>query len=162
MNWLEPTSTQADSIARVGVSVFPLPSRPDFLRVVTTEELENLRHAIMRRELPVDFEAKLDRLSRGTLTHRFVERTCRLFAALIWAAQDERFATATKANCERLLRVLAYVRKDNDVVADYKPNGFLDDQQEVRAAMTDLAPVLKSFKTWRLEHQVPGLWLSAA
>jgi hypothetical protein len=55
-----------------------------------------------------------------------------------------------------------YVRKDDDVVADYKPNGFLDDQQEVRAAVTELGPLLKTFKTWRLQHQVPRMWLKAA
>jgi hypothetical protein len=159
MNWLEPISTRDDSIARVA-TYQSLPGQT-FLHLITTAELDNLRQAILRRELPADFEAKLDRLSRGNLTHRFVERTCRLFTELVLAVQDERFG-ASKADYERLLRVLAYVRKDDDVVADYKPNGFLDDQQEVRAAMTDLAALLKSFKNWRLEHQVPGLWFRAA
>ena len=131
------------------------------MHLITGAELDNLRQAIIRRAIPPDFEAKLDRLSGGNLTHRFVERTCRLFTELVLAVQDERFG-ASKAECERLLRVLAYVRKDDDFVPDYKPNGFFDDQQEVRAAMTDLGGVLKSFKSWRLEHQVPGFWLRAA
>jgi hypothetical protein len=160
MNWLESTSTPDDSIARVE-TYQPLPGQ-SYLHVVTNSELDDLRRAIARRELPLDFETKLDRLSRGNLTHRFVERTCRLFAALIFAAQEKRFPQATEADCERLVRVLAYVRKEDDVVADYKPNGFLDDQQEIRVAMTDLAPLLKTFKAWRLEHQVPELWLKAA
>ena len=143
------------------VATYQPPPGQTFLHLITTAELDNLRQAILRRALPPDFEAKLDRLSRGDLTHRFVERTCRLFAALVWAAQDARFKDATNSDCERLLRVLAYVRKDDDEMPDYKSNGFLDDQQEVRAAMTDLATLLKSFKSWRLEHQVPGLWLKA-
>ena len=119
------------------------------------------KQAIVRRSLPLDFETKLMRLAQGDLTHRFVERSCRLFAVLLLAVQDEMFG-ASKADCERLLRVLAYVRKDDDLVADYKPDGFLDDQHEVRAAMTDLGALLRSFKLWRLEHQVPGMWADAA
>lgn len=162
VKWVEHDSTEDDLIARVGEGSVQLASRPDCLFVVTPGEIENLRQAITRRVLPPDFEAKLARLAEGDLTQRFVERTCRLFAALVLAAQDEMFAAASKMDCERLLPVLAYVRKDDDVIADYKPNGFLDDQQEVRAAMADLGPLLKTFKTWRLRHQVPGLWLKAA
>jgi len=162
MNWIQESSTDGDLIAQVGGATMQLPARPDFLRLVTAGEIENLRQAISRGALPPDFEAKLARLAEGDLTHRFVERTCRLFAALVLAVQDERFEAATKADCERLLRVLAYVRKDDDVVADYKPDGFLDDQQEIRAAVTEMDPLIKSFKSWRLRHQVPGLWLKAA
>ena len=162
MKWLNENSIENDLNAQVGLRTAESASRQEFLYVVTPGEIENLRHAITRRELPGDFEEKLGRLADGDLTHRFVERTCRLFAALVLAVQDERFAAASKADCERLLRVLAYVRKDDDVVADHKPNGFLDDQQEVRAAMTELGALIKTFKTWRLRHQVPGLWLRAA
>ena len=162
MKWLQENSNEDDLIAQAGGGTMLRVARPNFLYVVTPGEIENLRQAIAWRNLPPDFEAKLTRLAEGDLTQRFVERTCRLFAALVLAVQDERFAAASKADCERLLRVLAYVRKDDDVVADYKPNGFLDDQQEVRAAMADLGELLKTFKTWRLRHQVPGLWLKAA
>src|SRR5438445_211580 len=123
MKWLEENSTENDLNGQVGAGKTHPASRPEFLHIVTPGEIENLRHAITRRALPSDFEAKLDRLAGGDLTHRFVERTCRLFAALVLAAQDDRFAAASNADCERLLRVLAYVRKDDDVVADYKPSG---------------------------------------
>src|SRR6266487_1613364 len=136
MKLLEENLTEDDAIHQAG----PARVRVGCLHVVMPDEMKNLRQAISRRELPADFESKLAMLSGGDLTHRFVERTCRLFAALVLAAQDDRFAAASKADCERLLRVLAYVRKDDDVVADYKPSGFLDDQQEIRAAMTDLGP----------------------
>jgi hypothetical protein len=161
MKWTELSSAEEGLIARAGGRTPQLPVRPDFLYVITPGELESMRQAISRRTLPMDFEGKLTRLAGGDLTHRFLERTCRLFTELVLAVQDERFG-ASKADCERLLRVLAYVRKEDDVMADYKPNGFLDPQQEVRAAMTDLGPLLKTFKTWRLQYQVPGMWLKAA
>lgn len=135
--------------------------RPGFLHVVTRQEVEELRQAIIRHSLPLDFDAKLMRLAGGNLTHRLVEHACRLFSALLLAAQDQRFE-ASEGDCERLLRVLAYVRKEDDMIADYKPNGFFDDQHEVRAAMADLAPLLKNFKQWRLVHQVPQMWANAA
>src|SRR4051812_19924578 len=78
------------------------PVRPDFLHLVTAGELEGLKQAIVRRSLPMDFEAKLTRLAHGDLTHRFVERNCRLFTALLLAVQNEMFG-ASKADCERLL-----------------------------------------------------------
>jgi hypothetical protein len=81
---------------------------------------------------------------------------------LLWAANEGSFTQPTKVEKERLLRVLAYVRKDDDAVPDYKPNGFADDQREVRAAVVELGPLLDSFKSWRLSHQVPALWNKTA
>ena len=133
--------------------------RPGALHLVSAYELQALREALARGELPPDFEAKLVRLAEGGLIHRFLARNCRLFTALLLAAQDGFFKEASRADCERLLRVLAYVRKDDDAIADYRIGGFMDDQQELRTAMTELHPLLKSFKAWRLRHQVPGMWL---
>jgi hypothetical protein len=79
---------------------------------------------------------------------------------LLLAALESAFSEATSANRERLLRVLAYVRKDDDAIPDYRTDGFTDDQQEVRAATTELGPLLHAFKVWRLRHQVPGMWWS--
>jgi hypothetical protein len=133
--------------------------RPSSLYLVSAHELQELSATLARGELPSDFEAKLMRLAEGDLIHRFLAGNCRLFAALLVAAQDGLFKEANRAVCERLLRVLAYVRKDDDAIADYKAGGFLDDHQEMRAATTELEPLLKSFKAWRLRHQVPGMWL---
>src|SRR3954466_8484600 len=113
------TSIEQQMTRHAAVRPTQTPVRPDFLHVVTAGELEELKQAIVRRSLPLDFETKLMRLAQGDLTHRFVERSCRLFAVLLLAVQDEMFG-ASKADCERLLRVLAYVRKDDDLVADYK------------------------------------------
>ena len=52
--------------------------------------------------------------------------------------------------------MLAYVRKDDDAIPDYLPSGFMDDQQEVRAAAMELGPLLQAFKAWRLCHLVPA------
>jgi hypothetical protein len=128
------------------------------LYLVTPQELEELRSALARGHVPLDFERKLNGLAGNDLTRAVVEQNCRLFIALLLAAQSGRFEPARPDDCERLLRVLAYVRKDDDAIADYKPNGFADDVREVRAAATELSQVLQTFKKWRLCHQVPAMW----
>jgi hypothetical protein len=145
------------NLARPGV--LPLAWRSGALHLVNAHEMQELREALIRGVLPHDFEAKLARLAEGDLTHRFLAQNSRLFAALLLAAWDGSFKEASPASCERLLRVLAYVRKDDDAVPDYRIGGFMDDQQEMRLAMTELQPLLKSFKAWRLRHQVPEMWL---
>ncbi len=134
------------------------PSRLSYLYLVTPCEIEDLRQALARRILPLDFEAKLSRLAEGDLLQRNVARHCCCFLALLLAAADGSFQEARPTDWERLLRVLAYVRKEDDFIADYKPNGFADDQCEVHGAAVELAPLLESFKAWRLRHQVPGMW----
>lgn len=137
----------------------PTPAvQPGYLYLVTAQELAELRLALARGVLPSDFEAKLARLTEGDLTHRFVARNCRLFVALLLAVQAGSFRDAGRPECEQLLRVLAYVRKDDDAIADYKPGGFKDDQAEVRAAMVQFQERLKDFKSWRLRQQVPSMW----
>jgi hypothetical protein len=133
--------------------------RPSALGMVNDHELQALRGVLARGTLPSDFETKLIRLAEGDLTQRFVEQNCRVFIALLLATWDGSFKGASSTDSERLLRVLAYVRKDEDAVADYRSGGFVDDQQEVRAATQELNPLLASFKAWRLRHQVPRMWV---
>ena len=135
-------------------------ARPGLLYLVTAHDVQGLRSALAQGRLPADLETKLARLAGGSLSERYVEQNCRLIVALLLAAQQNSFTQATPADRERLLRVLAYVHKDDDAIPDYKPGGFFDDQQEVRAAATELNHMLQSFKVWRLRHQVPGMWLS--
>jgi hypothetical protein len=130
------------------------------LHLVTTHDVQGVRSALAQGRPPADFEAKLARLGGGSLAERYVEQNSRLFFALLLAAQESTFTAANSADRERLLRVLAYVRKDDDGIPDYRPDGFSDDQQEVRAAAADLGPLLHAFKVWRLRHQVPEMWLS--
>ena len=110
------------------------PVRQGLLCLVTPQEVHELRLALVKRGLPPDFEAKLSRLGEGNLIQRYVEQNSRLFFALLLAASESSFIRATPSDRERLLRVLAYVRKDDDAIPDYLPSGFMDDQQEVRAA----------------------------
>ena len=88
--------------------------RPSALYLVTSYELQNLRHFLDRGVVPVDFADKLERLAKADLLGQSIERQCRLFMALLKAAGEAGFNQASKAECERLLKVLAYVRKDDD------------------------------------------------
>jgi len=134
-----------------------LASRPALLYLLTVHDVAALRAALARGRLPADLLEKLRKLAGGDLSHRFIEQNCRLFAALLLATEAGDFRVSP-AERERLERVLAYVRKDDDAIPDYTPEGFTDDQQEVRAAMVELGGLLKAFKAWRLRYQVPGLW----
>ena len=134
--------------------------RPGFLYLVTANDVQEMRSALAKGSLPYDFEAKLALLGEGSLIDRHVEKNSRLFFALLLAALESSFTDATPAERERLLQVLAYVRKDDDAIPDYQPRGFIDDQEQVRAAAMELGPLLQAFKVWRLRHQVPGLWRS--
>lgn len=141
---------------RLGAQMPPV--RSGLLHLVTPHDVQEMRSALAKGTLPLDFEAKLARLHEGDLIHRYVEQNSRLFLFLLLAALESSFTESTPAQRERLLRVLAYVRKDDDAIPDYRPGGFLDDQQEVRAAAMELAPLLNAFKIWRLRHQVPAMW----
>ena len=125
---------------------------------ITPHELEALRDALARGSLPPDFLGKLKRLTDGDLSHHFIEQNCRLFATLLAAAEHSSFREGSPEERERLLRVLAYVRKDDDAIPDYKPEGFADDQREIRSAAVELHALIHSFKAWRLRHQVPVMW----
>ena len=133
-------------------------SRPALSQWITPHELKALRDALSQGRLPPDFAGKLKRLSKGDLSNHFIEQNCRLFAALLIATEDGSFRAGSPAERERLLHVLAYVRKDDDAMPDYKPGGFTDDQQEMRAATVELGGLLQAFKAWRLRNQVPAMW----
>ncbi len=136
----------------------PAAVRAGLLHLVTPRDVQEMRSALAGGCWPKDFEAKLAKLAGGNLGDHYVEQHSRLFLALLLASLEGDFPGATASDRERLLRVLAYVRKEDDAIPDYLPGGFADDQQEVRAAATELGPLLRAFKAWRLRHQVPGLW----
>jgi hypothetical protein len=143
---------------RVHSPGWSLVSRPALSQWITPHELEALREALSRGCLPADFRGKLSRLTKGDLSEHFIEQNCRLFAALLLATEDGSFREGSRAERERLLRVLAYVRKDDDAIPDYRPDGFMDDQREMRAATVELSGLIQAFKVWRLRHQVPAMW----
>ncbi len=153
------TTARNATAARVnGAGSWGLPST--YLRWVTEFELEDLRSSLTTKGLPVDLEMKLNKLATGNLSQRFIEQNCRTILTFLTASLGGVFTQATDAECDRLLRVLTYVRKDDDAIPDYQPDGFLDDQQEVRAVSLELEPLLQKFKAWRLRHQVPIMWLA--
>ena len=125
---------------------------------ITVNDLLSLREALVRGSLPHDFLEKLRGLAGGDISHRFIEQNCSLFAALLLAAESGFFRDVKPAERERLLRVLAYVRKDGDAIPDSFAGGFKDDQREVLAASIELGTLLQRFKAWRLRHQVPAMW----
>jgi hypothetical protein len=147
------------SATHVSQSQVAAPMPPCLVYLVTTHDLRNLHSVLARGSVPPDFEAKLARLAKGNLVEQYVEHNSRLFVALLHAAHDGWFRL-TAAERDRLLRVLAYVRKDDDAIPDYRPGGFVDDQRELRATMLEFGHLLQSFKAWRLCHQVPAMWSS--
>jgi hypothetical protein len=127
-------------------------------RWIKPQELEAVRQALARGGLPSDLLQKLRGLATRDLAGQSIEQNCRLFAALLLASEHGSFRAASRTERERLLRVLAYVRKDDDAIPDYQTGGFADDQREVRAAASELAELLQAFKAWRLRFQVPAMW----
>jgi hypothetical protein len=137
-----------------------MPVGPGRLALVTAQEEESLRESLVRGQVPQEFEMKLRRLATGNALHRYLEHHCRLLVELLEAAYAGKFLEASPQECRRLLRVLAYVRKFDDEIPDYKPDGYKDDQEEMRAATIELSALIKRFKAWRLQHQVPAMWLT--
>jgi hypothetical protein len=133
----------------------------DPLTLVSAEELQAMVNAARKSQWPVDFEEKLDRLAHGDLQHNYLEQNCRLFCALLEAGLNGEFKEATPEELERLARVLAYVRKEDDVISDFRPLGYTDDFQQMRAAGSALGDLVRRFKYWRLRNQVPEIWRHA-
>ena len=132
------------------------------LHMVMPAELEQLRTELLRGHVPRDLELKLQQLLDGGLMHQSLGHSCLWFLAVLQAAFDGAYRMATPEQIDFMLRVLAYVRKDDDAIHDLQPNGYTDDHQEARIASTRLQPLLLGFKQWRLRHVVPVLWHGAA
>ena len=156
-------SCEANEVENTAVNhLRPAPAqptiKPSHLHLVTAHDLRDLSDVLARRHVPADLESKLIKLAKGDLVLRSIEKNCRTIIALLQASQEGSFRQASREERERLLRVLAYVRKDDDAISDYRQDGFIDDQQEVRTVTSDLGPLLEEFKAWRLRNQVPGMW----
>jgi hypothetical protein len=131
---------------------------PALLGCVTAGEVQMLKAALTAGQVPADFQLKLCRLELGGVMHQYIAHHCRVLIVLLRSAFSGVYKRISEAQCDELLRVLAYVRKDDDVIPDYATGGFQDDLQEVRAAIQHLEHLLSEFKGWRLCHQVPSLW----
>ena len=73
------------------------------LHLVNVHELQDLRSALAKGFVPPDLEAKLAKLAKESLLHQFVDQNCRLFIALLAAAEQRSFTEANPAATERLL-----------------------------------------------------------
>ena len=74
---------------RLPAPVFTLASRPALWHWINDHELEELRETLAHGNLPADFLWKLKHLAGGDLNHRFIERNCRQFAALLLGLQTQ-------------------------------------------------------------------------
>ncbi len=131
------------------------------LYLVTAHDVRHLDDALAHGEIPSDFERKLKCLAGGSLLERYVEQNCRLLISVLLASRHGLFRDLSPEQSQKIVRVLAYVRKDEDAIPDYRLDGFKDDAQELREVALELAPMLERFKAWRLRHQVPALWARA-
>ncbi len=132
---------------------------PARLSLVEKWELEALRTALNRGALPSHFESKLRRLAQEGLTHYFIEHTSRIFIAMWLAARRGGFLRCQPEHLDLMLKVLAYVDKENDFIPDDHPGGYTDDYEIIRNAGKQLETFVKAFKEWRLKNQVPRIWL---
>lgn len=138
-----------------GIIAEPLPVTG--ARRISQDEKQAMLGAVTGLALPWDFEQKLARLAKGDLRDSAIEHSCRLYFSLLRAAAVDGF-TLKPESIDHLATVLAYVRKEDDLIPDWLPGGFSDDYLEVRAANAAMAGLLQDYKIWRLRHQVPGLW----
>jgi hypothetical protein len=128
------------------------------LQLLGPDEVKAILGAVQRGELPADLQSKLGRLRLGDLQETAIEQHCRIFFEMLLAFQSGSFHGLDPAQAAAIAKVIAYVRKEDDVIPDYLPRGYTDDHQEVRNTAMELATVLQTFKAWRLRHQVPSLW----
>jgi hypothetical protein len=130
------------------------------LNLVHAQEADALRDSLISGRVPPDFEHKLTRLAQGDLGGHFVAQHSRLLIALLQASWTAQFRQLTDALRARLLRALAYVRKDDDAIPDYQVGGYTDDAQVLRAIAAETAPLIQAYKLWRLRSHVPAVWAS--
>src|SRR6516164_9231197 len=116
--------TIPDNYMVPGALAWQMPVGPGRLAMVTAQEEESLRESLMHGQVPQEFKMKLRRLATGNALHRYLEHHCQLMIELLAAAYAGKFLEARPEECRRLLRVLAYVRKYDDEIPDYKPDGY--------------------------------------
>src|SRR4051812_17889568 len=105
-------------------------AQPSHLYLVSPTEVQDLRNQLTRGCLPLDLDTKLAKLAQGSLAHCFIEQNCRTMIDVLQAVFTGSFKAISPRELDILLRVLAYVRKDDDASPDYCRDGFIDDQKE--------------------------------
>jgi hypothetical protein len=131
---------------------------PEALNMVTAWELEALCHALRERRIPADLKAKVAGFRVDDPKEFYLKRQSELLLAFLLAPEASQYCRLRPDDCQRLLRVLAYVRKDDDAIPDTRPGGFVDDHDLMRMTCTELGQVLDAFKAWHLSRRVAHLW----
>jgi hypothetical protein len=132
---------------------------PSALGLVSEGEVRSLDADLERGIVPPDLARKLEFLDPTDVVEGGLRQRAYRILDLLAAVRDGAYPDLSVVQRERLLRVLAYVRKDDDAVPDSRrPGGFADDLVEARSAFRDLGPVLDKFTRWHLTHRVPRLW----
>ena len=156
---MKPNSGSSDVSGHFSASGLAMLMDSPQLHLVEPGELQALKETLSRGAIPVEFEAKLKRLGREGLTHYYIEQTSRLFIAIWFATRSGEFLKCDPSHLDLMLKVLAYVAKENDFIPDYQSNGFTDDYEMIRATGRQLETLIRDFKEWRLKNQVPRFWL---
>jgi len=128
------------------------------LNMVTESEMHTLCDTLQQDRIPVDLRAKLDRLRTDDPRELYLKNQSLLLSSLLRSPAAREFCLARPDDCQRLLRMLAYVRKDDDAIPDTWPGGMVDDHDLMRLTCTELRQVLDTFKAWHLSRRVPLLW----
>ena len=126
--------------------------------MVTEAEMQVLCDALHHDRVPADLRAKLDRLRTDDPKEYYLKHRSLLLASLLMSPAARGFCRLRPDDCERLLRMLAYVRKDDDAIPDTWPGGMADDHDLMRLTCTELREALDTFKAWHLSRRVPLLW----
>jgi hypothetical protein len=128
------------------------------LDVVTDREIHSLRHSLRSGKAPSDLRAKVSSMTTTDAQENSLKQRAVLLIDLLAAAEAGEFRNSPTAAVDQLLRVLAYFRKDDDVIPDSLPGGFEDDHELMRQVCGQFKPVLDRYKAWHLTERVPLLW----
>jgi len=135
---------------------------PGALDLVTAREMETLCRDLAQGRIPLDLQAKVSVLRVDDPMEFFLKRQSELLLAFLMAPEASQYCRIRPDDCRRLLRMLAYVRKDDDAIPDTCPGGFVDDHDLMRMTCRELDQVLDAFKAWHLSRRVALLWNGSA
>lgn len=126
--------------------------------MVTREELESLELVLAQGYLPADLLAKLERLRDDDARELYLKQQSQTLGRLLLSIAASEYHQARPVEAKRFLRMLAYVRKEQDLIPDYLPNGMRDDHDLMRTTCAEFREALTRFKAWHLSRHVPMMF----
>jgi hypothetical protein len=126
--------------------------------MVTEAEVQVLGAALRRGHVPPDLVAKLGRLRTDDPKELYLQKQSLILEWLLMSPAAREGCRLGPREGDRLLRMLAYVRKDEDAIPDTWPGGMADDHDLMRLTCAEFREVLDAFKAWHLSRRVPTLW----